>query len=245
MAIQGRLTREKLGFSAPVDAPLYQAPPFHYRNITMLSFEYQTEAAAAAELLPEPFELVEPARAALTLGDYPWTTFGPYHEAFLGVACHYRGRPLLYVSHVFLDSEPALAAGREIWGIPKKLAHIEFVKEAGQWLGKVERPRGLVICTGVLRPERPLDPGDFEAVPLACLRVVPSPEAGAPPSALELVEVDVEYRPKELWAGPGSCHFTGASELDPWHKLPVRSVPRCVLAVHDLELRYGTVLEKL
>ena len=50
----------------------------------------------------------------------------------------------------FLTTEAPLAAGREIWGIPKKLAHIEFTRENDHPMGSVERPKGLQICTGVM-----------------------------------------------------------------------------------------------
>lgn len=245
MAFQGRLTKEKFAIGMPVDAPLYQAPPFYYRDATMVAFEYETDPEAAADLLPEPLELLEPATAVLTMAEYPWTTFGIYDEAFLTLLCAHRGRPVMYCTHVFLTTESPLAAGREIWGIPKKLGHIEFARENDQVMVSVERPKGLRICSGLMRPERPLDLGSFEALPMVCLRVIPSPEYGAPPSLAELVEIDVEYRAKELWEGSGSCAYSGASELDPWHKLPVRKMRRCTYGVHDLELRYGKVIEKL
>jgi hypothetical protein len=55
----------------------------------------------------------------------------------------------------------------------------------------------------------------------------------------------VEQRPKAMWEGPGSYHFTGVSGLDPWHKMPVKKMRRCILVGHDMDLRYGKILERL
>ncbi len=245
MGMRGRLTKEQFAFTMPVDAPLYQRPPFYYKDVQLALFEYETEAAAAASILPAPLELSDTPTAALALVEYPWTTFGPYNEAILFVMCTHRGRPLQYITQIFLTTEPPMAAGREIWGIPKKLAHIGFVKENDHLMGYVERPKGLRICSGVMRPERPITLASFSAIPPVCLRVIPSPEEGAPPSLAELIEIDVVQRPKDLWEGPGSCHFTGASDLDPWHKLPVKKMRRCTFAVYDMDLKFGKIIERL
>ncbi len=61
----------------------------------------------------------------------------------------------------------------------------------------------------------------------------------------ELIEIEVEQRPKEIWEGPGSCHFTGASDLDPWHKMPVKQMRRCTFAVYDMDLKFGKIIERL
>jgi acetoacetate decarboxylase len=66
MAMFGRLTLDKMGYSMPVDAPAYQAPPYHYRNAQAISIKFETDVEAALEALPAPLELVEPATANLS-----------------------------------------------------------------------------------------------------------------------------------------------------------------------------------
>jgi acetoacetate decarboxylase len=60
------------------------------------------------------------------VGFYPWTTFGPYNEAILSLLVEHKGRPMNYIMHIAVTTEPPMLAGREIWGFPKKLAQIEF-----------------------------------------------------------------------------------------------------------------------
>jgi len=114
------------------------------------------------------------------------------------------------------------------------------VKENEILAGYVERPRGFRICSGMIRPERPMDPSGLPLLPNVCLRVIP---ASAGPQLAELIEVGSDVRVKELWAGSGSCHFTGVSDLDPWHRIPVLQTLSCAYAVADFELKEGRVLE--
>jgi acetoacetate decarboxylase len=73
-------------------------------------------------------------------------------------------------------------------------------------------------------------------LPSVCLRMIPG-ERGS--SFAELIEVGSDARFKEVWEGPGSCHFTGASELDPWHRIPMREILTCRYAIADFELKQG------
>jgi len=54
MGTRGRLTKERFAFTMPVDAPLYQRPPFYYKDAKLALFEYETDPEAAADLLPAP-----------------------------------------------------------------------------------------------------------------------------------------------------------------------------------------------
>jgi acetoacetate decarboxylase len=241
MGIKGKLGKERFGASIPVHAPLFQNLPHFFRNSKAAFFRYITDGEQAAELLPSALELTDPPTAVLVLLEHPWTTSGTFNEAIQFLVCAYKGRAVQYVPHILVNSEAAMAAGREAYGYPKKIAHIEFVRENEILACYVERPRGFRICSGLIRPEQPLDPSGIETVPTVCLRVVP-PTAG--PQVAELIEVGADLRIKELWACSGSCHFTGISELDPWHRLPVKRLLSCVYAVNDLELKEGRVLER-
>src|SRR5271169_6083279 len=126
LAMKGRLTLDRLGYSMPSDAPAFQAPPYHYRNAQTISIKFETDPESALDVLPAPFELIEPAAANLSFYWYPFTTFGPYHEAILRLYAQYEGKRLTYIHQIFVDTEPPMLAGREIWGFPKKMAMIDF-----------------------------------------------------------------------------------------------------------------------
>ena len=57
--------------------------------------------------------------------------FGSYTESGLVIPARFRGEEVNFVSQMYLDDDPPIAAGREIWGFPKKYAHpkLEIVKD--------------------------------------------------------------------------------------------------------------------
>ena len=65
MSVPGQLTKDKFGYSVPVDAPLYEPFPLYYEDIRILMFPYLTDAAKAAALVPPPLR----ARDCRSAGD--------------------------------------------------------------------------------------------------------------------------------------------------------------------------------
>jgi len=242
--LEGRLDRERFGASMPVDAPYYQSPPFFYRNARAMTLHYETDADAAADLLPKGIALPLPAQAALMLVHYPSSTFGPYNEAILGIACEWEGVGHLYVAHIVVDTVPPLVGGRELWGYPKKLAQIELRQESELLCGTVERPAGVRLVTASMRRERPIDAGG-DGINALSLRVIPSAEADQPPSVAELIQVPgTDYKIHEAWSGSATLHYDTSSALDPWHALPVRQVTGAVYSVYDFTLPHGRVVRR-
>jgi acetoacetate decarboxylase len=242
-AISGRLTKDRFGASMPVDAPYYQSPPFYYRDARSLTIAYETDADAAADLLPEGVDLPRPAQALLMILDYPSSTFGPYHEAVLGIQCSWEGVGHSYIAHIVVDTAPPLVGGREIWGFPKKIADIDLRQENEFVCGSVERPRGMRLVTATMRPEQPMDMSLDPGGGLLALRVIPSPEADQPPSLAQLIQVPMADRlTHEAWTGPATLSYDAQSALDPWHGLPVRQVLGSVYTRFDFTLPHGRVL---
>lgn len=240
MSKKGRLTKDKFGFSMPADSPLYPKPPVHYRGMESFTIAYETDESAALALLPyaEELELVYPVTARIVIAKMPFTTYGAYMEAYQLLDCTWKGKPCVYPVRIFLDNDSAMAAGRELWGNPKKLGHVFWTNENELIQGAVERPLGSRICTALIKPERPLDlaPYEFDVVGL---RIIPSPELDAEPSLAELIMNTCCVTPKSAWSGPGSLSFSVNSLLDPWHKLPVKEVKESVFVVSDMDVVPG------
>lgn len=246
MGSQGRLTKDKMGMTMPVDAPAYHRKPFYYKKARWLRFDYETDAECAAELLPEQLSLTDTPTASLSFADYPWSTLGVYREAILAIQTSYGDEELTYLTHLVLDKDTPILAGRDVYGFPKKMGCVEFVQDEDLTAAYMERPRGIRICSGVIRPEQPLEPPpDGTPLKVCALRVIPSPEKGTDHSLVELIQTDLVASSVEMWTGPGNCHFTGASVLDPWHRLPVKQMLSSSYMIFDFELSYGRILETL
>lgn len=241
----GRLTLDKMGYSMPVDAPAYQAPPYHYRNAQAIAVKFETDLDAALEVLPAPLELIEPATANLSFYWYPFTTFGPYHEAILRLYARHEGKPLTYIQQIFVDTEPPMLAGREIWGFPKKLAAIGFKRERDMIFGTLERPTGVRLATVIVRPEQPISNLPSSG-PTTGLRIIPAAEAGAKrPACAELIAAHTEHIIREAWEGTGSISFPDHSALDPVDRFPVKRVLKATYTEYDIMLPAGRIIARL
>ena len=229
----------------PTDAPAFQAPPYHYRNAQAISIKFETEPESALDVLPAPLELIEPAAANLSFYWYPFTTFGPYHEAILRLYARHEGKPLTYIAQIFVDTEPPMLAGREVWGYPKKLAKIGFERDKDMVVGWLERPQGVRLATAIMRPEQPAGALSSNG-PTTGLRIVPSAEpTDKRPALAELIAADTEHTIREAWAGPGSISFPDHSVLDPVDRFPVRRILKAVYMEYDIMLPAGRVIARL
>ena len=244
MAKSGRLNKTNVGFGMPGDAPLYCKPPIYYTDVEAISFAYETDEEAVLDILPEGVEINSPPTASLVFIRYPFSTLGPYMESILVLGCQWQGSPRSYIAHIVLDTDAPFAAGREIWGFPKKLARITLEKEGDLIMGTMERPTGNRICTGVIRPETPVEVGGAAGAPSLSLRIIPSPEEGAEPSLMELVEVPSKSTTREAWQGPGYAEFNSASTIDPWHRIAVRQMLGAAYRRYDMVLDYGKVIKR-
>ena len=244
MALEGRLRPGKFGYSMPVDAPLYARPPIYYKNAETIGITYETDPDAALDLLPEGLVLSEPAMASLLFIRYPWSTLGPYEETILGLPCLWKGEPRFYIVHIVVNSDIPQTAGREIWGYPKKMATITIETEGDILWGKMERPAGNLICSAGIRPETPVEELPTTGGGGLSLRVIPSPEEGAPPSLAELIEVPPRNNVTlESWTGPGWAQYHTQSDVDPWHKLPIKQVLAASYRKYHMELGFGKVIK--
>src|SRR5918993_2287920 len=155
MGLQGTLTKETLGFSMPSDGPLYPKPPYVYKGASMMVFQYLTDGPSAAGLLPEQAELADPPTAGLVFATYPESTLGPYSEVVLFLNAVYKQRSVKYGAYLYVTTDVAMAAGREMGGFPKKIAAIEM-SGGPDFRATLERPAGLLLASGSLKvAERP------------------------------------------------------------------------------------------
>src|ERR1017187_3359105 len=159
MGKSGTLTKDKFGFSMPVNSPLYGRLPVLYKGVSMLIYEYATSADAAAALFPaqcgflvDPKLQLPPNLATVTMlfAEYQWSSRGPYNEIAQSIPCPYKGKPMKYTTLLHVTNDTALTMGRECGGIPKKMGHIPFGRDPN-YSCYLERPAGTQICSAVLQ----------------------------------------------------------------------------------------------
>lgn len=226
MGTPGLLTKDKFGYSMPVDAPLYLPPPLFYEDTRIMLFPYLTDAARAAALLPAPLELVTVdsqgtlALAEMIYAKYPFSTVGAYNEVAQTLAVTYQGQPGAYAVRLHVTNDQALVAGREVGGFPKRMGEITF-DEAAVVSSTLECPAGVRVCTAELTPTQPVPWLTSLPITYFSLRVLPNPADPLTPSVCELVRSEWLLEEGTFWSARGTTTFTGASALNPYHALPI------------------------
>ncbi|HEY8523813.1 MAG TPA: acetoacetate decarboxylase family protein [Acidimicrobiales bacterium] len=134
--------------------------PCEVRDASAGTALFEVDAGAAAELVPEPFELVEsaPGRGQLNLAviDYRDNDLGDYLEIGIILFVKPRGgaddQAGTYIARLPVDQEFTCEAGRTIWGFPKTVEEIDLayaddsatatLRMGGQLVLRLTLPRG-------------------------------------------------------------------------------------------------------
>src|SRR5262249_13746773 len=89
-------------------------------------------------LVPEPLDVDEPIVKYEFIRMPDSTGFGDYTETGQVIPVSFRGRKGGYSHCMFLNDEPPIAGGRELWGFPKKLAQPTLRAEIDQMVGTLD-----------------------------------------------------------------------------------------------------------
>lgn len=235
----------------------YGPPPYLYRGVEDIFIAYEADAEGVEALLPPGLEAADEVPICIAWGRWiPFSTFGPYHEAYVMIRARLDGEIYLYQPFIFTDNEIPLVAGREIWGFAKKLA--TMTRSSGgtgesfgeQMLFTVDRPVGQRIMTMSIVCDALQDPAELESLPVLSTRVIPSAEAGRPPSVAELVRLDVKAPlhtsadgTPMLFTGRASLTMDARSPVDPWHLLAPTKILQGWFGTFDFDLYHGRVVK--
>ena len=105
--------------SMPAASPSYPRGPYRFIDREFMIVTYETDRDLLREAVPEP---LEPNADGHVL--YEWirmpdsSGFGDYTESGIVIPCTFKGEAINYTAQMFLDDEPPISAGREIWGFP-------------------------------------------------------------------------------------------------------------------------------
>lgn len=127
--------------SMPWSAPVFTLPPHSWKGVRSVILPIAVDPDALAEVLPPPLQPGEGA-ALLTMLSYPWghgQRIHPFNEAVVLVPVTLHGRDGNYVPHIYVTTDEAMIAGREIAGWPKKLADIVWERDGDRFHGSVTR----------------------------------------------------------------------------------------------------------
>src|SRR5215470_587584 len=226
--------------SMPAAGPSYPAGPYRFVNREYMVITYETDSQALAMALPEPLEPVE-----RSLVNFEWikmpdsSGFGSYTESGTAIPCRLRGEEVNFVSQMYLDDDPPIAASREIWGFPKKYAHpkLDIVKDT--LIGTLEYS-GQVVAMGTMGYKHESNAGNGARTTAVLsktqvnLKIIPGVDGRSEICQLvgyNLIDINV----KGSWIGPGRIHLVPHVNA-PVADLPVKKLTIAHHFVADLTL---------
>jgi acetoacetate decarboxylase len=230
-------------YAMPFTSPAYPVGPYRFVNREFMIITYRTDPAKLRAVVPAPLEVTEPLVKYEFIRMPDSTGFGDYTESGQVIPVRLGDQHGGYVHAMFLDDDPPIAGGRELWGFPKKLAQPVLRVERDTLLGTLDYG-GVRIATGSMGYKHRALPEDRLRAALAepgfLLKIISHVDGS--PRICELVRyflTDVVV--KGGWTGPAALSLAPHA-LAPVAELPVREVVSAAHIVADLTLGLGEVV---
>lgn len=218
-------------FSMPTLGGAYPKLPYIYDSTDTMFVVFDTEADAITPLLPPGLELIAPARGVASFVRAANSPLGGYNEVWVGVRVTWQDEPMTFMFFCVLDNDIAMLAGREIWGIPKKLGVVTIDWHREIYRAQVDRPEGARLCNFTAQLTTPVSNEQQPRAPSGvCLRVIPAPEEGGDP-IVDLIKLGSDQyhfttgtANTVSWNCEGHLELLTGSKQDPWGAIPVLNV---------------------
>lgn len=233
--------------SMPAFSPSYPHGPFRFVRREYLIVTYETDPDAIRAALPEPLEPAPPGNLCF----YEWmkmpdsSGFGDYEESGAGIFATLKGEPCNFSVQMYLDDEPPITGGREIWGFPKKygVPRLKTVKDTLMGTLHYDKQR-VAMGTMAFKHVSLTDRLDEVRKGLSKLNVNLKllPDVDGKPKVAQLVGYNLEdAHVHGAWEGPARLHLiphVNCRVAD----LPVRRMVGGRHQIVDFTLPYGRVL---
>lgn len=231
--------------SMPIASPTYPRGPYRFVGREHFIITYETDAEAIRRLLPEPLKPDGSNTVFYEFARMPDSSgFGNYTQTGIVIPCTFEGKPMHHVSQMYLDCEPPISGGREIWGFPQKLgkSSLDIVQDtltgrldyAGQpvAIGSMTYKHESLTDTKALTERMAMTRVNLKLIPdvdgkLAIAQLI----------AYQMTDITL----KGVWSGPARLHLIPHVNA-PVADLPVRKVLSGLHAIADTTLPYGHVL---
>lgn len=235
--------------NVPPHAPLFSDPfvPYHCPENKSLSVYCRGDRTRLENhLRSTPFELASDV-FLVYVADFSNCDKVAFMDAGVMLSVTYKGRAGGYVLYEYEDDDAAMAAGRELWGYPKKLARIELEHDDKGAAGRVIR-KGRTIFEIGASFSRDIRVPELALTPHFNVRIIPAPDGGI--FARQVIERDTSPDFVTLHSQQGTGQATLAcSPNDPFHQLGTFEVVAASLTIGDFHATeqngWGRIVETL
>lgn len=240
--------------SMPLASPSYPRGPYRFIDREYLIVIYESDPDAIREALPEPLKpdgsnsvFYEFIRMPDSAG------FGDYTESGVVIPALFKREHVNFTAQMYLDDEPPIAGGREIWGFPKKHGNPKLSVNHDTLTGVLEYA-GVVVAVATMgykhqhllydvkgRKQCSSD-AIIEKMSKTQVNLKIIPDIDGSPAIAQLVGYNLaDIQVKGAWSGPARLQLH-AHVNAPVADLPVRKVLGGLHFIADLTLPYGRVL---
>lgn len=239
--------KDVLGLSSmPPGNPSYPRGPYRFIDREYFIVTYESDPDAIRAALPEP---LEPDGSNTVL--YEWINmpdssgFGSYQESGIVIPCLHQGQSVRFTAQMYLNDEPPITAGREIWGFPKRWGEARLAVARDTLTGTLEYA-GQRVALGTMAYKYEsyagclLQRAEHMQVTQVNLKLIPG--VTGEPAIAQLVAYNLtDITLKGAWSGPARLHLVPHVNA-PVADFPVRRILRGDHFIADLTLPYGRVL---
>jgi acetoacetate decarboxylase len=221
----------KRAFAMPLTSPAYPQGPYRFLQREYLIIAYRTDADKLHQLVPEPLEVDQPVVRYEFIRMPDSTGFGDYTESSVVIPAKYDGTPVNFTAQMYLDDEPPIAGGREVWGFPKKNANPRLSTIHDTLTGILEHA-GVRVAVGTMgykhqhllydvagRKQCSTD-AVVERMRKTQVNLKLIPEVDGTLAIAQLVAYELDdIQVKGAWSGPARCSCTPMS-MRQWRTCP-------------------------
>ncbi len=240
--------------SMPAASPSYPQGPFRFINREYLIITYESDPEAIRTAVPEP---LQPDGSNTVLYEFirmpDSSGFGDYTESGIVIPCKFGNEAVNYTAQMYLDCDPPIAAGREIWGFPKKYALPKLTVTSDTLTGTLEYG-GQLVAMGTMAYKhedllhtqgygQPADPSAMlKKMSKTQVNLKVIPDVDGTPAIAQLVAYNLcDLTIKGAWHGPARLHLVPHVNA-PVADLPIKRVLGGTHFIADLTLPYGRVM---
>lgn len=236
---------KKNAFAMPLTSPSALQIAYEFKKREYLIISYETDPKILKEVVPEPLKVVSNTVKFEFMRMPDAYGFGSFTEAGQVIEVEFEGKPGTYSHMMFLDNLAPIAAGREIWGFPKKYANPRLEIDVDTVLGTLKY-NSVAVATGSMGFKyHSLDnkkvKSNLEKTPNYLLKIIPHAN-GKEASLCQLIRYFLkDVTVHGAWTGPAALQLFEHA-LAPVAVLPVRKVIGGTHLIADLTLGFGEIV---
>ncbi|MCL4113395.1 UNVERIFIED_CONTAM: hypothetical protein GTU68_019521 [Idotea baltica] len=231
----------------PPANPSYPKGPYRFNDREYLVITYVSDLEAIKAMVPEPLMPDGSGHVHYEWINMPDSSgFGSYQESGIVIPCLLNGEAVNYTAMMFLNDEPPISAGREIWGFPKRWGEPKLEVRTDTLTGTLQYA-GEQVAMGTMaykyQDRMAIDPtkrGEHLRKTSVNLKIIPcvtGEQRVAELVAYNLTDINMHFH----FSGPARLHLIPHINA-PVADLPVLSVIEGRHFKADLTLPYGRII---